>query len=418
MPQIMLIPFNIPACVGTELGFIEDAIKHCNLSGDGPYTQKCNEIIEGFTKSSKVLLTTSCTHALEIAALLAEIKPGDEVIMPSYTFVSTANPFVLRGAKIRFVDIDPRTMNIDVDEVEKAISSKTRAIVPIHYAGVPSDMDRIIELGNLYNIIVITDAAQGVMSKYKGRALGSIGDIGAFSFHETKNIHCGEGGALLINNQHFLDRAEIIREKGTNRKRFLLGHVDKYSWVDLGSSYLPSELNSAYLYGQLLHRQTIFNKRMELWNIYNEQLKDLAAQGRIELPFIPNYASHNAHMFYIKVKDLQERTRLIAYAKAQGVSLVFHYIPLHSSAAGRKFGSFVGEDKYTTRDSERLLRLPLYYSLSLNEQLKVIELIYSYFSQKLRLNIASWKRKSASASTKTLLFCYLVSSFNYNSLNA
>jgi TDP-4-keto-6-deoxy-D-glucose transaminase len=414
----MMIPFNIPACIGTELAFIEDAVKHCKLCGDGPYTQRCKEIIEGVTTSSKALLTTSCTHALEIAALLAEIKEGDEVIMPSYTFVSTANPFVLRGATIKFVDIDPLTMNIDVNEVEKAITSKTKAIVPIHYAGVPSDMDRLIELGHVNNILVITDAAQGIMSRYKGRPLGSIGDIGAFSFHETKNLHCGEGGALLINNQDFLERAEVIREKGTNRKKYLLGQVDKYSWVDLGSSYLPSELNSAFLYGQLLARQAIFNKRMELWDFYNREFQDLADQGRIEVPYIPPYARHNAHMFYIKVRDLQERTRLIAHAKAKEVCLVFHYVPLHSSAAGRKFGTFVGEDKYTTRESERLLRLPLYYSLSTPEQVKVIEVIYSYFKQELRLDLANWGRKFTSTSTKTLLYCYIVSSFNHNLLNA
>jgi len=383
----MMIPFNIPACIGTEMGFIEDAVKHCSLSGDGPYTHKCNEIIESFTQSSKALLTTSCTHALEIAALLAEIGPGDEVIMPSYTFVSTANPFVLRGATIRFVDVDPLTMNIDVNEIEKAITGKTRAIVPIHYAGVPSDMDRIIELARAFKVIVITDAAQGVMSWYKDRALGSIGDIGAFSFHETKNLHCGEGGALLINNSSYLDRAEVIREKGTNRRSYLLGQVDKYSWVDLGSSYLPSELNSAFLYGQLLSRDAIFEKRMKLWHFYQLQLKDLADQGKIELPYIPSYARHNAHMYYIKVRDLQERTRLIAYAKTRNVCLVFHYVPLHSSKAGQKFGTFVGEDRYTTRDSERLLRLPMYYSLSPAEQEQVVDVIYGYFKSCLMVNV-------------------------------
>jgi dTDP-4-amino-4,6-dideoxygalactose transaminase len=415
---MMMIPFNIPACVGTELGFIEDAVRHCNLSGDGPYTQRCTEIIEDFTKSSKALLTTSCTHALEIAALLADIKVGDEVIMPSYTFVSTANPFVLRGAYIKFVDVDPLTMNIDVNQIEKAITPRTRVIVPIHYAGVASDMDKIIDLACVYNLVVITDAAQGVMARYKGAALGSLGDIGAFSFHETKNLHCGEGGAILVNNKNYLERAEVIREKGTNRKSFLLGQVDKYSWVDVGSSYLPSELNCAFLYGQLLERASILKKRLELWKFYDEQFKDLADQGRIEVPFIPSYATHNGHMFYIKVRDLQERTCLIAYAKARGVSLVFHYVPLHSSLAGKNFGTFVGEDKFTTRDSERLVRLPLYYSLSTPEQAKVVDVIYSYFKQHLRLNQAAWKRKFVSTSTKTLLYCYIVSSFNQNLLNA
>lgn len=375
----MIVPFNKPACTGKELSFIEDAINHCNLSGDGPYTQKCNALLEGITSSNKALLTTSCTHALEIAAILADIVPGDEIIMPSFTFVSTANSFVLRGATIRFVDVEPATMNMDIDQIEQAITIRTRAIVPIHYGGVACDMDRIVDLARYHGLMVITDAAQGLMAMYKGRALGSIGDIAAFSFHETKNLHCGEGGALMINNVSYLDRAEVIREKGTNRKRYLMGQVDKYTWVDLGSSYLPSELNAAYLYGQLLDRQAITKIRVALWNRYYQSLVVLESRGRITLPFVPDYATHNGHLFYIKVRDIQERSSLIAYAKERGVSLAFHYVPLHSSLAGQKFGSFVGSDNFTTRDSERLLRLPLYYSMTDEEQDQVLDVIYRYF---------------------------------------
>jgi dTDP-4-amino-4,6-dideoxygalactose transaminase len=375
----MVIPFNKPACTGKELRFVEDAINHGNLSGDGSYTAMCNALLEGNTSSGKALLTTSCTHALEIAAILANIVPGDEIIMPSFTFVSTANSFVLRGATIRFVDVEPATMNMDIDQVEQAITSRTRAIVPIHYGGVACDMDRIVDLARLHGLMVITDAAQGIMAMYKGRALGSIGDISAFSFHETKNVHCGEGGALMINNLTYLDRAEVIREKGTNRKRYLLGQVDKYTWVDLGSSYLPSELNAAYLYGQLLDRQVITSTRLALWNRYYESLAVLAKRGRIELPFVPEYATHNGHLFYIKVRNLQERSKLIAYAKERGVCLAFHYVPLHSSSAGQKFGSFVGSDNFTTRESERLLRLPLYYSMTAEEQDQVLDVVYDYF---------------------------------------
>lgn len=326
--------------------------------------QKCAEWFEEKTGTEKALLTTSCTHATEMAAILAEIGPGDEVIMPSYTFVSTADAFVLRGAKVKFVDIRPDTMNIDERLIEGAITSKTKAIVPVHYAGVGCKMDEIMDIARRHNLLVIEDAAQGVMSTYKGQALGTIGDFGCYSFHETKNYSMGEGGAILIKNPDYIDRAEIIREKGTNRSKFFRGQIDKYTWVDAGSSYLPSELNAAYLWGQLEKADEIYNDRMRSWNQYYELLKPLAEKGCIELPTIPDGCEHNAHMFYIKAKDLDERTRLINYLKENSVGAVFHYIPLHSAPAGRKFGKFVGEDKYTTKESERLARLPMYYGLT------------------------------------------------------
>lgn len=359
-----MIKFNIPPYIGKEQEYIARAIADRKICGDGAFTKKCNQWIEKYTKTSKALLTTSCTHAIEMAALLCDIRPGDEVIMPSYTFVSTANAFVLRGAVVVFVDIRPDTMNIDENLIEDAVTDRTKAIVPVHYAGVSCEMDKILEIAEKYHLKVIEDAAQGVMSEYKGQPLGAIGDFGCFSFHETKNYSMGEGGCLLIRDKNMIEKAEIIREKGTNRSKFFRGEVDKYSWVDAGSSYLPSELNAAYLYAQLEQAQEIYNNRMSSWNLYYEQLSSLEADGKAVLPTIPDGCRHNAHMFYIKAADLNERTRLISFLKEKGVYCVFHYIPLHSAKAGCQYGRFNGEDRFTTKESERLLRLPMYYGLS------------------------------------------------------
>lgn len=376
-----MIQFNIPPVVGKEELYIKEAIlENRKLCGDGPFTKKCNEWFEAKTGTNKALLTTSCTHALEMSAILCDIKPGDEVIAPSYTFVSTVNAFVLRGAKIVFVDIRPDTMNINEDLIEDAITEKTKAIIPVHYAGVACEMDRIIEIANKYNLYVIEDAAQGVMATYRGKALGTIGDIGCYSFHETKNYSMGEGGAILIKNTNFIDRAEIIREKGTDRSRFFRGQVDKYSWVDMGSSFLPSELNAAYLYAQLEEAHTINNDRLATWNRYYEGLKALKERGFIELPFIPEECVHNAHMFYIKLKDLEQRTKMIKYLKENNINSVFHYVPLHSAKAGLEFGRFHGEDRYTTKESERLLRLPLYYGLNEEEVDYIVNRIKDFFN--------------------------------------
>ena len=359
-----MIPFNIPPYVGKELEYVKEAMeKNHKICGDGPFTKKCSKWMENKFNVKKVLLTTSCTHATEMTAILTDIKEGDEVIAPSFTFVSTVNPFVLRGAKIVFIDINPKTMNMDENLIEAAITEKTKAILPVHYAGVACNMDKIMEIAKKHNLIVIEDAAQGVMSEYKGKPLGTIGDYGCFSFHETKNYSMGEGGALLINNKENIEKAEIIREKGTNRSRFFRGQVDKYTWVDKGSSYLPSELNAAYLYAQLENADIIYNDRMNTWNKYKELLQELEDKNLIELQYIPEDCKHNAHMFYIKCKDLDERTNLINFLKENNINAVFHYIPLHSAEAGIKFGRFHGEDKYTTKESERLLRLPLYYGL-------------------------------------------------------
>lgn len=367
-----MIPFNIPPYVGKELEYIKEAIeKNHKICGDGFFTKKCSEWMENKFNVKKVLLTTSCTHATEMTAILTDIKEGDEVIAPSFTFVSTVNPFVLRGAKIVFIDINPKTMNMDENLIEDAITEKTKAILPVHYAGVACNMDRIMEIAKKHNLIVIEDAAQGVMSEYKGKPLGTIGEYGCFSFHETKNYSMGEGGALLINNKENVEKAEIIREKGTNRSRFFRGQVDKYTWVDKGSSYLPSELNAAYLYAQLENADLIYNDRMNTWNKYKELLQELADKNLIELQYIPEDCKHNAHMFYIKCKDLDERTSLIDFLKENNINAVFHYIPLHSAEAGLKFGRFHGEDKYTTKESERLLRLPFYYGLK-EENVKYI----------------------------------------------
>ncbi len=363
-----MIPFNIPPYIGKELDYVKEAMEiNHKICGDGSFTKKCNAWLEEQFKSEKVLLTTSCTHATEMTAILANIKEGDEVIAPSFTFVSTVNPFVLRGAKIVFIDINPKTMNMDENLIEAAITDKTKAIIPVHYAGVACEMDKIMEIAKKYNLIVIEDAAQGVMSEYKGKALGTIGDYGCFSFHETKNYSMGEGGALLIRDKENIEKAEIIREKGTNRSRFFRGQVDKYTWVDMGSSYLPSELNAAYLYAQLENAQMIYDDRMNSWNKYKDGLQELKDKGFIELPFVPENCKHNAHMFYIKCKDLAERTKLIEFLKLNDILAVFHYIPLHSAEAGLKFGRFNGEDKYTTKESERLVRLPLYYGLEEKE---------------------------------------------------
>lgn len=373
------ISFNIPPVIGTEEKYISEAIKSHKICGDGNFTKKCNAVFENLTGAKKVLMTTSGTSALEMAAILCDIKPGDEVIMPSYTFVSTANAFVLRGAKIVFVDIRPDTMNIDEKLIESAITDKTKAIVPVHYAGVACEMDTIMAIAKKYNLYVVEDAAQGVMSSYKGKMLGAIGDFGCYSFHETKNYSMGEGGAVLVNNEKDVDRAEIIREKGTNRSRFIRGQVDKYTWIDIGSSYLQSELNCAYLYAQISDPNVINNDRLKSWNLYYELLSPLAEAGKIELSVIPEGCVHNGHMFYIKTKDITERSALIAHLKAAGIGAVFHYIPLHSAPAGQKFGIFHGEDKYTTKESERLLRLPMFYGLT-EEQIKtVVSEVYKFY---------------------------------------
>ena len=373
-----MISFNVPPVTGKEIIYMQDAISRNKICGDGYYTKLCNKWIEDTTGIAKALLTTSCTHATELAAILCDIKPGDEVIMPSYTFVSTADAFVLRGAKVVFVDIRPDTMNIDEKLIENAITDKTVAIVPVHYAGVSCEMDTIMEIAEKYNLKVVEDAAQGVMSKYKGKSLGTIGDYGCYSFHETKNYSMGEGGAILIRDAKDSDRAEIVREKGTDRSRFLRGQVDKYTWVAAGSSYLPSDLNAAYLYAQLEVAQQVFDDRMNSWNKYNEAFKYLKDKGVIETPFVPEECEHNAHMYYIKLDNIEERTKFINYMKENDILTGFHYIPLHSAPAGREYGVFAGEDKYTTKESERIVRLPLYYNMGETVD-EVISKVYKYF---------------------------------------
>ena len=376
-----MIPFNVPPIIGNEIEYINMAIKNHKICGDGDFTKKCTSILEKFTNSNKILLTTSCTHALEMAAILSDIKPGDEVIMPSYTFVSTADAFVLRGAKVVFVDIRPDTMNIDENLIEKAITKHTKAIVPVHYAGVSCEMDKISDIAIKNNLLVIEDAAQGLSGYYKGKMLGTIGDFGCYSFHETKNYSIGEGGAIAIKNKDLIEQAEIIREKGTNRSKFFRGQIDKYTWVNYGSSYLPSELNAAYLYAQIIDPQIINKNRLSSWNYYWQELYSLFEDKKIDLPYVPKECEHNAHMFYIKTKNLQERTELIKYLKENGVNAVFHYVPLHSSPAGRKFGRFNGQDIYTTKESERLLRLPLYYNISKNDMNIVINSIKNFYTK-------------------------------------
>ena len=374
-----MIRFNVPPYVGKETEYMKAAIDSHKICGDGEFTKRCNAWIEEHTGTAKALLTTSGTQALEMAALLSDIQPGDEVILPSYTFVSTANAFVLRGAKLVFVDIRPDTMNIDEKQIEDAITDKTRAIVPVHYAGVGCEMDTIMDIAKRHNLVVVEDAAQGVNAFYKGRALGSIGDYGCFSFHETKNYSMGEGGAILINRPEQIEDAEIIREKGTDRSRFFRGQVDKYTWVNIGSSFLPSDINAAYLMAQLEMADEINENRLQSWTCYNEGLQDLAQEGVIELPYIPEECAHNAHMFYIKTKDMEERKALISYLKERNIAAVFHYVPLHSAPAGLRFGRFHGEDRYTTKESERLLRLPMYYNLSESDQQKVIDAVHGFY---------------------------------------
>ncbi|MGE5415534.1 MAG: dTDP-4-amino-4,6-dideoxygalactose transaminase [Acidobacteriota bacterium] len=375
----MKIPFNKPCVTGKEMIYLEQAIAHQKLSGDGPFTHKCHDVLSGMLNGSRTLLTHSCTAALEMAALLCNIQPGDEIIMPSYTFVSTANAFVLRGARIVFVDIRPDTMNIDESLIEAAITERTRAIAPVHYAGVACEMDSILSLAQKHELYVIEDAAQAIMSSYKEKPLGTFGDTGCFSFHETKNVICGEGGAIALNNTDLIHQAEVIREKGTNRAHFLRGQVDKYTWVDIGSSYLPSELNAAFLLAQLESANEINQDRLRSWDTYMQTLKPLATEGLIEVPTVPDDCQHNAHMFYIKVGDIEERTRLIDHLKRNDILAVFHYVPLHSADAGLRFGGFCGEDKWTTRESERLLRLPMYNGLREDEIGYVCDSITSFF---------------------------------------
>ncbi len=375
-----MINFNVPPSTGREALYLQQCIDRQKICGDGGFTKQCNSWLEERTGAAKALLTTSCTHALEMAALLADIGPGDEVIMPSFTFVSTANAFVLRGAVPVFVDIRPDTMNIDEEKIEAAITTRTRAIVPVHYAGVACSMDKINQLAAAYKLWVIEDAAQGVMAEYKGRALGMLGDMGCYSFHETKNYSMGEGGAILLKDGEMGERAEILREKGTDRSRFYRGQVDKYTWVDMGSSYLPSDINASYLYAQLEVAEKINAQRLEIWDDYYKTLSPLAGQGLVELPVIPEDCKHNAHMFYIKCRDLAQRQRLISYLKDRGVMAVFHYIPLHSSPGGLRWGRMSGEDAHTTRESERLLRLPLYYGLEKEQRAYVARQVEAFFA--------------------------------------
>ncbi|MFR7560951.1 MAG: dTDP-4-amino-4,6-dideoxygalactose transaminase [Lachnospira pectinoschiza] len=375
------IPFNKAIYLPEAFKYVEDVVKSSLIAGDGKYTRLCSEWMEHRFKAKKVLMTTSCTAALEMAAILLDIQPDDEVIMPSYTFVSTANAFVLRGAKCVFVDIRPDTMNIDENKIEAAISNKTKAIVVVHYAGVGCEMDTIMSIANKYSIPVVEDAAQGVMANYKGRALGTIGTFGCYSFHETKNYTMGEGGALVINDEKYIERAEILREKGTNRSRFYRGEIDKYSWVDIGSSFLPSEFNVSYLYGQLEIADKINENRLETWNAYNDAFKNFEYDGKIVLPTIPKACNHNAHMFYIKLKSIEERTQFITSMKEKGIGCVFHYVPLHSSEAGKRFGTFCGEDIYTSQESNKLVRLPMYYDVGKENVQCIIKKVCKYIDE-------------------------------------
>ncbi|WP_314793822.1 dTDP-4-amino-4,6-dideoxygalactose transaminase [Eggerthia catenaformis] len=376
-----MISFNVPPCTGDEIKYVKEAIDAHKICGDGMFTKKCNQWLEERFNAQKVLLTTSGTTALDMAAILCEFNEGDEVILPSFTFSSTATSAVLGGAKLVFVDIRPDTMNIDETKIEAAITDQTKAIIVVHYAGVACEMDTIMDIAEKYNLIVIEDAAQGVMSSYKGKPLGTIGDFGCYSFHETKNYSMGEGGAIVVNNSKYNDRAEIIREKGTNRSRFLRGQIDKYTWVDFGDSFLPSELNAAYLWGQLIHADEINNDRLATWNAYYDAFKPLEEEGLCELPVIPDGCIHNAHMFYLKLKDLKQRTEFIQYLKEHNVLSVFHYIPLHSAPAGLKFGRFHGVDEYTTKDSNRLTRLPLYYGMTKEDRDTVIQTVIEFFKR-------------------------------------
>lgn len=376
-----MIQFNVPPYVGTELGYVREAVEaNHKICGDGPFTMRCHAWLEERFGAQKALLTTSGTTALEMAALLCGLHPGDEVILPSFTFSTTATAFVLAGAKLVFVDVRPDTMNIDETKIEAAITERTRVIVPVHYAGVSCEMDTIMDIARRHGLLVVEDAAQGVMSTYKGRALGTIGDFGCYSFHETKNYSMGEGGALLINHEKYNERAEIIREKGTNRQRFLRGQVDKYTWEEYGSSYLPSDMNAAYLWGQLEKADVINADRLATWEAYFKAFTPLMERGLVELPVVPDGCSHNAHMFYLKCRSLQERTDFISFLRERGVSAVFHYVPLHSSPAGLRYGRFAGEDVHTTADSDRLVRLPLYYGLSESDRDVVIDSVKDFYA--------------------------------------
>lgn len=375
-----MIHFNIPPFVGTEFQFMKEAVENHKICGDGPFTKKCNAWLEKRFGAQKVLLTTSGTSALEMAALLCDLKPNDEVILPSFTFSSTATAFVLANATPVFVDIRPDTMNIDEKKIEEAITEHTKAICVVHYAGVSCEMDTIMDIAKRYNLLVIEDAAQGVMSTYKGKALGTIGDFGCYSFHETKNYSMGEGGALIINNPQYNDKAEIIREKGTNRSQFFRGQVAKYNWIDYGSSYLPSDLNAAYLWAQLQVADKINKNRLVTWNTYNEAFRPLSKSGIIQIPTIPKDCIHNAHMYYIKCKNLQTRQAFIKFMKDNNILCVFHYVPLHSAPAGLRFGRFSGVDEYTTSHSDRLVRLPMYYDMKENDLRQVIETTLKFFT--------------------------------------
>lgn len=375
-----MIHYNVPPFVGTEFDYMREAVENHKICGDGPFTKQCNKWLEDRFHADKVLLTTSGTSALEMAAVLCEFQPGDEVILPSFTFSSTATAFVLAGAKLVFVDIEPKTMNIDIDCIRKAITSKTKCICAVHYAGIAPDMDTIMAIARENNLLVIEDAAQAVMSSYKGKACGTIADFGCYSFHETKNYSMGEGGAIVINNTKYSERAEIIREKGTNRAQFFRGQVAKYNWVDWGSSWLPSDLNAAYLWGQLQAADVINNNRLETWNAYYKAFDPLAQEGLIELPYVPDECVHNAHMFYIKLKDLETRQDFIRFMKQFDILCTFHYVPLHSAPAGLKFGRFDGEDRYTTSESDRLVRLPLYYNMNKDDVEMVIKNTFKYFN--------------------------------------
>ena len=376
-----MINFNVPPYVGKEMDYIKEAIAAHKICGDGAFSKKCHAWLEERFGCRKALLTTSGSSALDMAALLCDIKPGDEVILPSFTFSSTANSFALYGAKLVFVDVRPDTMNIDETLIEAAITEKTKVIVPMHYAGVACEMDTIMDIARRHKLYVVEDAAQGVMSTYKGRPLGTIGDVGCYSFHETKNYSMGEGGAVSVNNPEMIERAEILREKGTNRAKFFRGQVDKYNWVDIGDSFLPSELNAAYLYAQLEKADEINNDRLRSWEEYNNAFKPLEEKGLVSLPVVPEGCVHNAHMYHIKCRSLDERTEFISFLKEHGIMAVFHYVPLHSAPAGLKFGRFHGEDKYTTADSDRLVRLPMYYGLSDEDRNTVIEAVKEFYSK-------------------------------------
>ncbi|MBR0388423.1 MAG: dTDP-4-amino-4,6-dideoxygalactose transaminase [Clostridia bacterium] len=374
-----MISFNVPPYTGRETEYMKQAVENLHISGDGPFTKKCAEWMQERFGVKRALLTTSGSTALDMAALLCGLERGDEVILPSFTFSSTANSFVMAGAKLVFVDIRPDTMNIDEKLIEDAITGKTKVIVPVHYAGVSCEMDTILEIAKRHGLKVVEDAAQGVMSTYRGKALGTLGDFGCFSFHETKNYSMGEGGALLLHREEDILRAEILREKGTNRSQFFRGQVAKYNWVDYGDSYLPSDLNAAYLWAQLEKAEAINANRLGTWNAYHEAFRELQEAGRIGLPTVPKECVHNAHMYYIKCRDLEDRTAFIRFMKERDIGCVFHYVPLHSAPAGLKFGRFHGEDRYTTKESDRLVRLPMYYGMTEKDRDTVIGAALEFF---------------------------------------